>query len=192
MTAAVGDYKLEKPANQKIQKTDQPLILKLQRTIDILAELGRIKEEQFLIGFAVQDRSARQNARRKMAEKNLDAIVLNSPASFGADRIDAQILQRGGGWENFSRISKKVLATTLVKLAEKREEKKKTEKRGINWTEGSEESKEEKFATESTEDTEKLRFNSHKKAQKAWGGQAATKIIIIASKVGEKVYLMSS
>ena len=119
MTAAVGDYKPQKPANQKIKKTDQPLILKLQRTIDILAELGRIKEEQLLIGFAVQDRSGRQNARRKMAEKNLDAIVLNSPASFGADRIDAQVLQRGGGWENFSKISKKVLATTLVKFAEK-------------------------------------------------------------------------
>lgn len=119
MTAAVGDYKPQKPADQKIKKTDQPLILKLQRTIDILAELGRVKEEQLLIGFAVQDRSARQNARRKMTEKNLDAVVLNSPASFGADRIDAQILQRSGGWENFPRISKKVLATTLVKLAEK-------------------------------------------------------------------------
>jgi phosphopantothenoylcysteine decarboxylase / phosphopantothenate---cysteine ligase len=119
MTAAVGDYKPEKPANQKIKKTDQPFILKLQRTIDILAELGRVKEEQLLIGFAVQDRSGRQNARRKMAEKNLDAVVLNSPASFGADRIDAQILTRGGGWENFPRISKKVLATTLVKLAER-------------------------------------------------------------------------
>jgi phosphopantothenoylcysteine decarboxylase / phosphopantothenate---cysteine ligase len=119
MTAAVGDYKPEKPANQKIQKTDQPFNLKLKRTIDILAELGRIKEEQLLIGFAVQDRSGRQNARRKMAEKNLDAVVLNSPASFGADRIDAQVLRRGDGWENFPRISKKLLATTLVKLAEK-------------------------------------------------------------------------
>jgi len=119
MTAAVGDYKLEKPANQKIKKTDQPLILKLQRTIDILAELGRIKEEQLLIGFAVQDRSGRRNAQRKMAEKNLDAVVLNSPASFGSERIEAQILTRRGGWENFPKISKKVLATTLVKLAEK-------------------------------------------------------------------------
>ena len=120
MTAAVCDYKPDKPANQKIQKTDQPFCLKLKRTIDILAELGRIKEEQLLIGFAVQDRSARQNARRKMSQKNLDVVVLNSPAAFGADRTDAQILPRGSSWENHPNIHKNTLAKTLIQLAEKK------------------------------------------------------------------------
>ncbi|MCK4627966.1 MAG: phosphopantothenoylcysteine decarboxylase [Sedimentisphaerales bacterium] len=119
MTAAVCDYKPEKPANQKIKKTDQPFSLKLKRTIDILAELGRVKEEHLLIGFAVQDRSARQNARRKMSQKNLDVVVLNSPAAFGADRTDAQILPHGGSWEKFPNTRKNTLATAIVRLAER-------------------------------------------------------------------------
>jgi phosphopantothenoylcysteine decarboxylase / phosphopantothenate---cysteine ligase len=119
MAAAVGDYKPEKRRREKIRKTDDGLVLKLGRTVDILAELGREKVGQKLIGFAVQDRAGRQNARRKMKAKCLDAIVLNGPAAFGADRSDAEILVRGGQWECFRQVSKARLGGCIVRLAEK-------------------------------------------------------------------------
>ena len=118
MTAAVCDYRPISRQKYKIQKTDEPMILRLDRTVDILAELGENKQQQILIGFAVQDKSARQNARRKLKEKNLDAIVLNSPEAIGADRNDACILQAGGKWQSFTNISKKALAGKVIKLAE--------------------------------------------------------------------------
>ena len=119
MTAAVCDYQPAGIQNQKISKSNRPMTLRLQPTEDILAGLGKNKKQQVLIGFAVQDRSARRKALAKLNAKNLDAIILNSPASFGADRTDYQILQRQGRWETYPNIRKAVLATNIVKLAEK-------------------------------------------------------------------------
>ncbi|MBN1845403.1 MAG: phosphopantothenoylcysteine decarboxylase [Sedimentisphaerales bacterium] len=118
MTAAVGDYRPRRTRRRKLQKSDDSLRLELVRTPDILAGLGRSKRRQILIGFAVQDRAARQNAERKCRAKNLDAVVLNSPAAFGAERIDAQILVAGSGWQSLPGISKRQLAGRLVRLAE--------------------------------------------------------------------------
>lgn len=119
MAAAVCDYRPARPSKQKIQKRDRDLTLKLQRTVDILAELGKLKTHQILIGFAVQDRAGQQNARKKLNAKNLDAIILNSPASFGADTADMQILTRSGPWQTYPNIRKNTLATHIIKLAEK-------------------------------------------------------------------------
>lgn len=118
MTAAVCDYRPEKRTNFKLRKSIGKMKLPLQRTEDILASLGRTKNNQILIGFAVQDRAARQNAERKLKEKNLDAVVLNSPTAFGANKINAQILRRSARWVSFTGISKTSLATALVRLAE--------------------------------------------------------------------------
>jgi phosphopantothenoylcysteine decarboxylase / phosphopantothenate---cysteine ligase len=119
MTAAVGDYKSKRTSRYKIKKDQDTLNLELVRTKDILAGLGRRKQNQVLIGFAVQDRAARANAQRKLLEKNLDAIVLNSPSSFGADNIDAEILIRDLAWQPYPAITKSRLATRLILLAEK-------------------------------------------------------------------------
>ena len=77
-----------------------------------------MKSKQVLIGFAVQDRAGRQNARRKLKQKNLDAIVLNHPTAMGADRNEAAILRRGKKWEDFFAIQKNVLANKIIRLAE--------------------------------------------------------------------------
>lgn len=119
MAAAVGDYRPVERQSQKIKKTAQQLNLQLEKTVDILAGLGQAKTHQTLIGFAVEDHAARQNARRKMLAKNLDAIVLNSPAALGASHSDAQILCPDGTWQRFEQVRKEVLATAIVKLAEK-------------------------------------------------------------------------
>jgi phosphopantothenoylcysteine decarboxylase / phosphopantothenate---cysteine ligase len=118
MTAAVSDYKPCRQHKHKMQKSQCGITIDLQRTTDILAQLGEEKGSQILIGFALQDKSPRQNARRKLKQKNLDAIVLNSPLSFGAERISAQILCRGQKWRVLPQMSKISLAKRLIKLAE--------------------------------------------------------------------------
>ena len=118
MTAAVCDYRPRRHYKHKMPKAGSIMSLELERTEDILAELNRRKDKQILIGFAVQDRAGRQNARRKLKQKNLDAIVLNHPSAMGADRNEAAILQRGKKWEDFPAIQKNVLADKLIRLAE--------------------------------------------------------------------------
>ena len=124
MTAAVGDYKPKRTSRYKIIKGQDALQVELVRMKDILAGLGRRKKNQILIGFAVQDRAARTNARRKLLEKNLDAIVLNSPSAFGVDKTDVEILIRDHDWQSFPAITKTRLATRLIRLAENLIEKK--------------------------------------------------------------------
>ena len=119
MTAAVNDYRARDQKKFKIQKTDGPLILELERTEDILAELGRRKQKQVLIGFAVQDRAARTNAGRKLKQKNLDAIVLNTPAAMGADRSVVELLQAGKKWISLPLKRKSAIAAQLITIAER-------------------------------------------------------------------------
>jgi len=119
MTAAVCDYRPARKYSSKMTKSDGPLSIQLRRTTDILARLGKTKKNQLLIGFAVQDKSPRQNARRKLAEKNLDALVLNHPKTFAADKSDFEILTPPVNWQKLPGITKKNLATRLVKLADK-------------------------------------------------------------------------
>ncbi|MBN1436038.1 MAG: phosphopantothenoylcysteine decarboxylase [Sedimentisphaerales bacterium] len=119
MTAAVCDYQPAKIAKHKMQKQTEDLLLQLTRTPDILAQLGQQKTHQKLIGFAVQDRAAKTNARRKLENKNLDAIILNGPAAFAADRTDAHILTPPAPWQTHTNITKAKLAQQIIKIAQK-------------------------------------------------------------------------
>lgn len=118
MTAAVADYKPAHYASHKLTKTHSPLTLKLVPTVDILAELGRTRKKQILIGFALQDQAPRKNAQRKLATKNLDAIILNHPQAIGAATLRAEILSSDGSWQRFPTIRKTALAQRIVKLGE--------------------------------------------------------------------------
>lgn len=82
--AAVADYRPKIVAPQKIKKNDSSLLLELEKTKDILASLGEIKKEQFLIGFALETENEIENAKAKIRKKNLDLIVLNSLNDEGA------------------------------------------------------------------------------------------------------------
>ena len=82
--AAVADYKPKFVAEQKIKKTEASLIIELEKTQDILASLGKIKQNQFLIGFALETENEIENAKLKIQKKNLDLIVLNSLQDEGA------------------------------------------------------------------------------------------------------------
>jgi phosphopantothenoylcysteine decarboxylase/phosphopantothenate--cysteine ligase len=82
--AAVADYRPETVAGQKIKKNEGFLMLELVKTKDILASLGEIKKEQYLVGFALETENEIENAKLKIQKKNLDLIVLNSLNDQGA------------------------------------------------------------------------------------------------------------
>ena len=82
--AAVADYKPKNSAIHKIKKSEDTLTIELEKTKDILASLGSIKENQFLIGFALETENEIENAKLKVQKKNLDLIVLNSLQDKGA------------------------------------------------------------------------------------------------------------
>ena len=82
--AAVADYKPKNVAHQKIKKNDATFTIELEKTKDILASLGTIKKNQFLIGFALETENEIEHAKLKIQKKNLDLIVLNSLNDEGA------------------------------------------------------------------------------------------------------------
>ncbi len=94
--AAVSDYKPVQSSSHKIKKGSQ-LQLELQPTIDILAELGKIKDSgQKLIGFAAETEDLAENARAKLKRKNLDLIVANHLDNAAQDTNNIHIIDGTG------------------------------------------------------------------------------------------------
>src|SRR6266849_1736970 len=96
-TAAVADYRPKHPAEQKIKRKGG-LTLELEPTPDILAELARKKISQIIVGFAAETENALENARKKLASKSLDAIVVNDVSregvGFDSDRNAVTIITK--------------------------------------------------------------------------------------------------
>ncbi len=84
LSAAVSDYKPKNVAVNKIKKSSDSMSIELIKTQDILASLGDIKKQQFLVGFALETANELENATNKLKAKNLDLIVLNSLNDKGA------------------------------------------------------------------------------------------------------------
>lgn len=82
--AAVADYRPKVVADQKIKKNDEEFTIVLEKNPDILASLGAIKANQFLVGFALETENETEYAKSKLKKKNLDLIVLNSLNDQGA------------------------------------------------------------------------------------------------------------
>jgi phosphopantothenoylcysteine decarboxylase/phosphopantothenate--cysteine ligase len=82
--AAVADYRPKHIEKQKIKKSNNNFSIELEKTKDILATLGAIKQNQFIIGFALETENEIENAKVKIQKKNLDLIVLNSLQDEGA------------------------------------------------------------------------------------------------------------
>lgn len=85
MCAAVADYKPKTIATHKIKKQEHNLVLELEKTIDILNSLGkRKKDNQILVGFALETNDEETYAKSKLEKKNLDLVILNSLNDKGA------------------------------------------------------------------------------------------------------------
>jgi phosphopantothenoylcysteine decarboxylase/phosphopantothenate--cysteine ligase len=108
--AAVSDYRPREVSQNKLKKSDLHLSLALERTRDILEEVGREKGNRVLIGFAAETENLLANARKKLIEKNLDFIVLNdvtrSDAGFGVDSNQVRILYSTGETKDLPLMSK--------------------------------------------------------------------------------------
>jgi len=87
MAAAVADYRPARMAQQKLKRDAGALEVKLEPNPDILAGLGAAKaKDQIVVGFALETENGVENARKKLAAKNADLIVLNSPEeALGAE-----------------------------------------------------------------------------------------------------------
>lgn len=99
--AAVADYRCSQVAGQKIKKEGESLTLELVRNPDILADLGLNKRGGVtLVGFAAETRDLEENARKKLAGKNLDLLVANDVtmpgAGFGSDTNIVKLYFAGG------------------------------------------------------------------------------------------------
>ncbi|HVZ95860.1 MAG TPA: bifunctional phosphopantothenoylcysteine decarboxylase/phosphopantothenate--cysteine ligase CoaBC [Chitinophagaceae bacterium] len=119
MAAAVADYTPEHPSTQKIKKDDDEIILQLIKTKDILLESGKLKKAgQTLVGFALETNNEKENALKKLNNKNADLIVLNSlnepGAGFGRDTNKIVIFDKKGNEYRFDKKSKKEVAADII------------------------------------------------------------------------------
>ncbi len=100
MAAAVADFRPSRAVEGKVKKEAGPLELELERTVDILATLGKEKENQVLVGFAAETDNVVGEGRRKLTEKNLDLLVANevgrAGTGFGSETNRAAILAATG------------------------------------------------------------------------------------------------
>ena len=98
--AAVGDFRPSDPSPEKIKKHAAAPTIELAPTTDILRELGSRKAEQILVGFSAETQDHLAGARKKLADKNLDLIIVNHvggpDAGFEADTNRGVILGADG------------------------------------------------------------------------------------------------
>ena len=117
--AAVADYRPAEFSEKKIKKDHAPAVLSLVPTDDILAQLGALKNEQVLVGFAAETGDLLAQARRKLVRKNLDIIVANDVSSgvFGSDISTITALSSGGETLTIENRSKLEIAHQILDLA---------------------------------------------------------------------------
>ena len=119
--AAVADYSVREPAAQKMKKTGGPLTLELVPTPDILSEVGRIKGDRLLIGFAAETQNVLEEAKRKLIAKNCDMVAGNlvgeEGTAFGAEDNEIVLAMRGGESVALGRASKRELADRIFDYA---------------------------------------------------------------------------
>lgn len=118
LCAAVADFRPEKVAEQKIKREKDDLVIRLQPTHDIAAELGHRKRAgQVLVGFALETNDEEANAQHKLQKKNLDFIVLNSLRNkgtcFQSDENQISIISPKGR-KDYEKKDKKAVATDIV------------------------------------------------------------------------------
>lgn len=117
-SAAVADYKPKTVSDSKIKKKDAELILDLIKTTDILSELGKLKKNQCLVGFALETNDLLNYATQKLKNKNLDIIVANSAveqgSGFAIDTNKVTIIDKHNKITNFELKTKQEVASDIV------------------------------------------------------------------------------
>ena len=117
LCAAVADFRPETVAEQKIKRQGDDLVIRLKPNPDIAAQLGKMKRQQVLVGFALETNDEQVNAQKKLDKKNLDFIVLNSLRNegtcFRSDENQISIISRDGQ-QDFERKLKAEVARDII------------------------------------------------------------------------------
>lgn len=123
MAAAVADYRPKNVSSDKMKKKDGELTIELERTTDILAELGKMRSEkklplgQFICGFSMETKDLIENSKAKLEKKNCDMIVANNlkeqGAGFGHDTNKVILITKDGN-EELDLMSKQDVAKMLL------------------------------------------------------------------------------
>ena len=121
MTAAVCDFRPVKTSINKIHKSDETFILRLERNPDILLSIRRSEKKQTIIGFAAETNDVIVSAKRKLEKKRMDMIVANEVGGkdygFAVEHIKATLLFRDGEKREIGRCRKKDIAEMIVNEA---------------------------------------------------------------------------
>jgi phosphopantothenoylcysteine decarboxylase / phosphopantothenate---cysteine ligase len=117
-TAAVSDYRPKIQSDQKIKKGSDELTLTLEKTQDILKELGKRKNDQVLVGFAAETQMLPTYARQKLLEKHLDIIVGNlvgeKGSGFGSETNKVTLFYSNGASESLALMPKDTVAGIIL------------------------------------------------------------------------------
>ena len=115
--AAISDFKPRSIGTNKIKKEKKPKHIKLEPTKDTLLEVSKIKNNQIVIGFALETDNEYENAKTKLKQKKLDAIVLNSlrdkSSGFDFDTNKISYIKKNGSVKKFNLKSKKEVAKDI-------------------------------------------------------------------------------
>lgn len=113
--AALNDYKFSFSFKGKInkQKNIKP-ILSLFYNIDVLNELGKLKNKQILIGFSAQNNFNLNYAKKKLINKNLDLIIINKINNIGSDKNEIIILSKNGSFKKIKKQNKIIIAKEIL------------------------------------------------------------------------------
>ncbi len=118
-TAAVSDYRPVDPAEHKIKKGKETITLSMQKTRDILKELGENKKDRILVGFAAETENLEQYAQQKLREKNLDLIVGNivgfsSSSGFQSETNKVTLFFKDGAKQSLPLMEKEDVANAIL------------------------------------------------------------------------------
>ena len=117
-SAAVADYKPKNYSNKKIKKSDDDLVREFDRNKDIAQEIGKIKNNKILVGFAAETNDLIENASLKIKKKNLDFIVANDltkeGAGFGVDTNIVKIIDKEGNITEYPKMKKEEVANIIL------------------------------------------------------------------------------
>jgi phosphopantothenoylcysteine decarboxylase/phosphopantothenate--cysteine ligase len=118
MAAAVADYRPARVSTEKLKKGSGALILDLERTVDILADLAPRKGARVVVGFAAETEDVISNAERKLRDKRLDLVVANDVSGtdrgFAADTNAVTIIDRSGHRDTLPLMSKDAVAERII------------------------------------------------------------------------------
>ncbi len=118
--AAVADYRPKQTYDEKMKKGNDGLTLEMERTKDILHSLGEKKTKQFLVGFAAETTDPLGYGRKKLREKNLDAIVINNisqeGAGFGKGTNIVTYMNKEEGMTTLEKAAKSTIAKQVIEL----------------------------------------------------------------------------